>query len=387
MLKYPKMSINLALWIMIVTIVLSVLNYLYTIQQNKVNDDNDDRASSERNKILKEVRKNNENKDLFDMIAQERKKEINDKDRNDFSKIIELIYSYFDSTSIIKTNVFLPTSVKDSTIRMDILITKEVAGHQLRIAIKLFPYSNNIDGIDIEIFNEELKEIKATKGVIITRGDFKSSATKTAEQYLIDLCTIEDAKNRDWNNEIKIPVIINHLVPILGFNLKLTAIDNKISLSFDCLVSHDDLETSYKISDLMRNEWIKHEPKDLNIVSGVMDVSDRKWKIRDHNSKKWMDVKELSIRYEIEREKYFGYLTPENYTIFTNHTTKIITQKVILKFPRLFDPAKSDIWEKIEKDISFLTENMKPINVYYTDIVNFDELEIDESKVKIKKAD
>ena len=61
-----------------------------------------------------------------------------------------------------------------------------------------------------------MRDIIAHRGIIICNKGFTNGAKKLAAKRGIDLCRIHDAESKNWKLELKLPVIVEKINPIIS---------------------------------------------------------------------------------------------------------------------------------------------------------------------------
>ncbi|HEY1204248.1 MAG: restriction endonuclease [Bryobacteraceae bacterium] len=93
------------------------------------------------------------------------------------------------------------TGVRSGVTRqVDVWVTGELAGHEIRLAIECKLYKAKVDIKTVDAFIGFLEDVGADKGVLITTTGFTSGAQKRATAAGIDLnvMTLESAMETDW---------------------------------------------------------------------------------------------------------------------------------------------------------------------------------------------
>jgi hypothetical protein len=93
------------------------------------------------------------------------------------------------------------TGVRSGVTRqIDVWVTGEIAGHEIKLAIECKLYRAKVDIKTVDAFIGFLEDVGADKGVLITTTGFTSGAEKRAKAAGIDLnvMTLESAMETDW---------------------------------------------------------------------------------------------------------------------------------------------------------------------------------------------
>lgn len=111
---------------------------------------------------------------------------------------------------------------KDSGIerQIDTSIRAKVAGHNLLIIVQARSSNQKADINDVDGFANVVKDVRASKGVLISNAGFTKGASDLARNLGVDLCSLHDAHSRDWSIEIKLPLLWIELIPYITVQLQ-----------------------------------------------------------------------------------------------------------------------------------------------------------------------
>lgn len=129
-----------------------------------------------------------------------------------FEKLTESIYkklvadSRFES---VEHDVFVEGP--EGPRQIDVLITKTIGDIKFLTAIECKDYKDNISIETIDGFHSKLIDIKATKGIMVTRKGFSNTTFAKAKRLGITLCTAHQALSEKWKLDIDAPVRIKEI--------------------------------------------------------------------------------------------------------------------------------------------------------------------------------
>lgn len=164
-------------------------------------------------------------------------------DATKFEKITSRIYQLLSPNSTVTHNDTI------NGRQIDISVRTKISGHDILIIINTKNQSRKVNVNQVGELYAVMDDVKAHRGVIICNKGFTDGAKKFASGRGIDLCSIHDAETKDWRKEIKIPVIIEQIVP-------------RIDLSYEIYVDSGDTfdtESIFIISDINLKEKIKED--------------------------------------------------------------------------------------------------------------------------------
>lgn len=102
---------------------------------------------------------------------------------------------------------------QDGPRQIDVLLTTKSCGITFTTAIECKDYNQKISVGTIDAFHSKLIDINASKGVLISKKGFSSTAVQKAERVGITLCTAHEALKDSWNPDFDIPVLIKEVTP------------------------------------------------------------------------------------------------------------------------------------------------------------------------------
>jgi hypothetical protein len=144
-----------------------------------------------------------------------------------FEKLTESIYkklvvdSRFES---VEHNVFL--NGPEGPRQIDVLVTKTIGDIKFLTVIECKDYKDNITIETIDGFHSKLVDIKASKGIMVTRKGFSKKTFAKAKRLGITLCTAQEALSPKWKLDIDAPVRIKEIkLTYMDFNYLFNLID------------------------------------------------------------------------------------------------------------------------------------------------------------------
>jgi len=298
---------------------------------------------------------------LLNAIQQERNEAIDDDAVVEFINTISRIYRTIDTTATISLNEVYIDATKGQKFRSDIIIRKHVLGTEVKLLLRLNPYTNPINKSEIESFQKHLSVINASKGLLISRGKFKTESVKKANQYSIDIASFKDVKNRNWEEEILVPFLLRKIAPILSFSPSFEVPPNEgfsmpkegnetlsdmteVSISFNNGV---DWERPIDICTNFWNTKGRLFDKHDDFKSGELIFKEEKMKVRIDKSRQVFNLKELKIKYRGKVQYLFKMVKPNIYTELRNLSTgNLIYSEYELKVEDILN--QYDGWKTID---------------------------------------
>ena len=174
-----------------------------------------------------------------------------------------------------------------------------------------------------------VEDVKASRGILICNAGFTKKAKEYAINKGIDLCTAHDASQKEWKNEIKIPILRKHAfvaynlcIPVEitkelkenGKNPLIRIIKGPKGI---VLKRSDGTETNFL--DEMTIKW------NVNAIQ----TEDGKYRMKFDDvyldmfpENPSIPVKPLELEYEVKNKYYFKMFTPDEYRGIRNFITE-----------------------------------------------------------------
>lgn len=220
----------------------------------------------------------------------------------DFEKVITKIYKTISPKAIIKHNDFIMGY--DSGIRrqIDVSIRFREAGCNFLVIVQVKNYKKPADIKSVEELAIVIKDVRASKGVLICNAGFTKGAQKLAASLGIDLCNAYDAETKNWNTTLTIPIVWERLIPIVYFHVQLymEAGDSMSKNPSYWILSEDDGKTKLDLIGTFIKKWnAKEIPREPGRIHNILP-SNKNIKMLVE-PKKWRPVDEFRISYIVER--------------------------------------------------------------------------------------
>lgn len=91
--------------------------------------------------------------------------------------------------------------------QIDISIRTKIDNHEILEVVQLKNWKQKANINAVGEFESVVKDVRATCGILVCKNGFTTQAKKYAKNIGIKLINLHDAESRDWNQDIKIPVI------------------------------------------------------------------------------------------------------------------------------------------------------------------------------------
>ncbi|MEW8626987.1 MAG: restriction endonuclease [Candidatus Thiodiazotropha sp.] len=201
---------------------------------------------------------------------------------------------------------------KDGARQIDVLITAQVAGIELKTIVECKDYKGKVSIGEIDKLHSVIQDVNANKGVVVSSNGFSSKAINKAKRLGISLYTAHEALSEKWKIDIEIPILV----------IEISSVEINPSLEGQILKEITFHETAiFHVNDVYVLEvFAEHfnglSPDELMSLKQTGNVYyppvlEHPLFIRDSRGGK-IAIDDYSIVFNINRKYYFGYLNEQN---------------------------------------------------------------------------
>lgn len=195
--------------------------------------------------------------------------------------------------------------------QIDVSIRATVAGHDLLIVVQAKNYRRPADVNVIGTFASVVKDVRASKGVLICNAGFTRRAKDYARNIGIDLCSLHDAQSRNWSLDIKLPLLWIDLLPSVEVKLLcyLEAGDSVPRDPREWVLSADNGKTHLLLLETFVRKWNASELDRRCGMTHTLIPEQREIKVLIGKGI-WRPVTSLIFQYVVNRRAWLGYFSP-----------------------------------------------------------------------------
>jgi hypothetical protein len=125
----------------------------------------------------------------------------------DYQKLAAAIYADLEELAVVTHDDKILGFDTGIRRQIDVSIRTSVAGHDILIIVQAKDEARPADVNVVGEFRSVIKDVRATKGVLICSGGYTAAALEYARTLNIDLCTVHDAQHRKWAIDLTIPML------------------------------------------------------------------------------------------------------------------------------------------------------------------------------------
>lgn len=176
---------------------------------------------------------------------------------NAFQRLIFLINASLADGGTVEESALVSDSVTRELREVDILITANVSGYTVKVAIEVVGRSRKADTPWIESMRAKHENLPTDKLILVSEKGFTKTAKAKARFYGIETLTVEAACGTDWG---------------LLVNLTATGTLRVITVPFDCSVVCTMADGIEEYFDVPKSETITHEGVTLTMDKFVHKI-------------------------------------------------------------------------------------------------------------------
>lgn len=176
---------------------------------------------------------------------------------NAFQRLILLINASLADGAMVEESALVPDSVTRELREVDILISANVSGYTVKVAIEVIGRSRKADTPWIESMRAKHENLPTDKLILVSEKGFAKTAKAKACFYGIETMTVEAACGTDWE---------------LLVNLTATGTLRVITVPFDCSVVCTMADGSQEYFDVPNSSTITHEGGTLTLDEFVHKI-------------------------------------------------------------------------------------------------------------------
>ena len=243
----------------------------------------------------------------------------------DFEKLIARIYQTISPEAMVKHDDSIEGRDSGIERQVDVSIRFREAGCDFLIIVQAKDYSNPADINAVGEFASVIKDVGASKGVLICNAGFTNGAQRLAPSLGIDLCSAHDSEIKNWRTVLTIPVCWERLIPNVSFqlNVYLEAGDSMSEDPTKWILTEDEGETKLDLIGTFVRKWNTNEiPKDPGRIHNLIPTNEKVELLVGSNT--WRPVEELRCVYVVQRNLYRKDVQTEEFTGLRNCLTQDI---------------------------------------------------------------
>ncbi|MCR9232513.1 MAG: restriction endonuclease [bacterium] len=232
----------------------------------------------------------------------------------DFEKMIAQIYSTISPNATVTHNDSIHGLDSGISRQIDVSVKFREAGCNFLIIIQAKTNTRPLDVNTVGEFATVIKDVRASKGVLICNAGFSKSAQDLANSLGIELCSAHDAKNKDWSTTLRLPVILIQLQPKLKtqVTMKLEAGDSLSKNFSEWKFRLKPEKNVFSLIDFFTKKWNANEISKEPNKEHLIDLENYECEL--FAGKGWRSISDLKLYYFITRQLFRNELEISEFT-------------------------------------------------------------------------
>jgi hypothetical protein len=261
---------------------------------------------------------------------------------------------------------------RDSKVerQIDISIRLKIASHEILIIVQAKDQKKAADVNVLGEFESVIRDVGASKGILICNSGFTKSAKDFAISKKIDICSAHDAVKVNWQTRIEVPVIKKSISVKVAIRHTMVPLGN---VTMDGVMLPDISDTF----NIFLSAW---EAGKLNKEPGEHRLTLNKDLLSQLN--KEVIGLESYINYEISHRYHFKFFQPVDYRGIKDFLTKNFKPSFI-SFSETIPFLNDGTW-KFVPDVSAVALNALHLNV---EMVHFDIAKMHMVRIELKEPE
>jgi hypothetical protein len=228
-----------------------------------------------------------------------------------FERLAERIARDLRPDATVTWDDHLRGRISEATRQIDVSIRWSDSDREYLTIVQAKDWGTPADVKAIDAFASVVKDVEATRGVMVCRSGFSRRAKTYARNLGIGLYNLHDAESRDWRLELTIPLLWIDLHPSADFPCRIHLNKGEqLALEDNEPVLHVPGGPRIHPATVFEQLWneraipdtpgVRHTIQSAPLCTPVMRVD---------GQAEWRDV-DLQILYEVDRRAWLGQFTP-----------------------------------------------------------------------------
>lgn len=273
----------------------------------------------------------------------------------EFELLIEKIYKELSPEATIVRNDKIYGYDSGINREIDLSIRSKIANHEVLIIVQAKDYAGKVDINVVGELITVMKDVRASKSILICNGGFTEGAIKLATNQGIDLCSAHDAESKKWNLELKIPVLLKNFTKNVKMDMAIRVNQalaelNKKPLQLILYLNKpqytfDNGKSAFGYLDLLMQQAGKFT---------FVEVGDHHFSLLQENlnfiiEEILVPIIKFDVTITQNCDYHLKYVDADEYRGIQNHSTQQFSSSH-LTFTTKLDNIPDETWTKIESD-------------------------------------
>lgn len=234
-----------------------------------------------------------------------------------FEKLAHRILSELNEKADVKHDDHILGYESEIERQIDVSIRANVRGQNILTIVQAKNWATPADINTVGEFSAVVRDVRANRGILVCRSGFTLQAKVYAQNLGIELLNLHDAQSKDWNIEIRIPIIWVEEIPTARIALEYS-LDENFNQYDDVFLINDNGEprispdrgiTGIDIWSTFEDRWNdftlnrtpgpEHTLEYSDITLYLAVGTDRQ---NISQSIQWIPINSLSVKYVVEKK-------------------------------------------------------------------------------------
>lgn len=232
-----------------------------------------------------------------------------------FEKLAAKILRELSPTAQVTWNDSLYGHDTEKRRQIDVSIKANFEGFTSLVIVQARDWKTRADVNAVGEFASVVRDVRATKGILICKKGFTSTARTYARNIGIELLNIHDAQSRDWKLDIQIPILWIEQGPQAIVKMRFT-LKKKTDILLDKrnapMLSQDQGKTALDILSTIESRWNERSiPRTTGVLHTIDGPSPLYMRVRSSDAQTgWLQIQSMRVVYRVEQKTWLGYFEP-----------------------------------------------------------------------------
>lgn len=232
----------------------------------------------------------------------------------EFEKLAQKILKELSNNAQVIHNDKIFGHVSRKERQIDVSIRANLNGDKILTIVQAKNWNHPADIQTVDSFASVIRDVQATKGILICKSGFTKDAKRYARNLGIKLLNLHDAETRDWNLDIKIPIIWKEYGITVEVHTPVDVPDDRQLPLFDNIprYSSDNGKNYLDILSTFKRFWNEKRLR-VSFNEKITIPIRQKFSMLtlQNNKEDWIEVQNPSISYWLYLKKtLLGYFQP-----------------------------------------------------------------------------
>jgi hypothetical protein len=235
----------------------------------------------------------------------------------DFEELAGRILSELAPDCEVVVDDHIPGHESGGGRQIDVSIRRHLEDDEVFVVVQARDRETPADINDVGEFASVIRDVQATKGILVCRSGFTARAKVYAQNLGIELLNLHDAESRNWRLDIRIPLLWIDLTPEVQLEVvarfqggdQVFASSDRVGIPLSpdggktIVTPLATFERRWNEGTISQQPGPKHTLRDSRPLTTMVIAAD--------GQQVWRPVEDFAITYTVRQKSWLGYVTPE----------------------------------------------------------------------------